>query len=99
MNNSPRQVIFAHPVINKLYSFLNDDIVLVWGLVFLAWVLMALIMVTNQHHWSHHHVLIAEKSQPLLPKLLIFILSWQVMTVAMMLPRVSAFQTLVTRGF
>lgn len=86
MNNSPRQAISAHPIIKKLYSFLNDDIVLIWGIVFFAWVLMALIMVTNQHHWSHHHALIAEKSQPLLPKLLIFILSWQVMTVAMMLP-------------
>ncbi|MBD2448938.1 DUF2182 domain-containing protein [Nostoc sp. FACHB-152] len=48
--------------------------------------LMLLMVLTGQDHWLHHHDLMGEKLPPLLLKLLIFLLAWQVMIVAMMLP-------------
>lgn len=86
MNDSPDQTTSAHPLLSRLYDFLTHEMMPVWGLVFLAWVLMLLMVVTGQDHWSYHDTLIGEKSQPLVLKLFIFLLTWQVMTVAMMLP-------------
>lgn len=59
---------------------------LAWGLIFLAWAAIFLAGVTGQDHLLHHEVLFEPNSPPLLVKLIIFLLAWQVMIVAMMLP-------------
>ena len=86
INDSQHQTVSIHPIISRLYSFLNNDLILVWGLVLVAWMLMLLMVWTGQDHWLHRHDLLSEKSPHLLLKLLIFLLAWQVMIVAMILP-------------
>ncbi len=67
------------------WEILASDLAL-WGLVFLSWGLVLLAAVTGQEHLLHHERLFQDNSQPLLLKLIIFLVAWQVMTVAMMLP-------------
>lgn len=76
----------THPALARLHDFWKSDLALVWGLVFLAWVLVFLATLTGQGHLLHHDSLFETDSQPLLLKLLVFLIAWQVMTVAMMLP-------------
>ncbi|MBV9388913.1 MAG: DUF2182 domain-containing protein [Chroococcidiopsidaceae cyanobacterium CP_BM_ER_R8_30] len=59
---------------------------LVWALIFLAWASIFLLEVTGQDHLLHYEVLFESNSPPLLIKLIVFLLAWQVMIVAMMLP-------------
>lgn len=79
------QLQTANPLV-RLHGFLKSDLVWVWGFVFLAWALVLLAVATGQEHLLHYNALFDRNSQPLLLKLLVFLLAWQVMTVAMMLP-------------
>ncbi len=69
-----------------LNNALNNDLLLVWAIVFLAWVLTILAAATGQDGWLHHQTRVEHNSFSLLLKLLLFVAAWQVMTAAMMLP-------------
>ncbi|SRR5579883_3284609 len=86
MNNSQYQTTSASPTLSKLHNFMTGDLKLVWGLVFLSWILVLLSVVTSFDHLLYHSVSIWHKSQFLFPKLILLLLSWLVMIVAMMLP-------------
>ncbi|HEY9674195.1 MAG TPA: DUF2182 domain-containing protein [Waterburya sp.] len=73
-------------VLSRLTNALNNDVVLVWAIVFLAWILTVLAVLSGQEHWLHSSVLSERYSLTLLRKLFLFIAAWQVMTAAMMLP-------------
>jgi predicted metal-binding membrane protein len=57
----------------------------IWGLILFAWAIVLLITLTGQEYLFHYQMLF-ESDWHLLLKLFVFLLSWQVMTVAMMLP-------------
>jgi predicted metal-binding membrane protein len=57
-----------------------------WLLIALAWAAALLAALTNQRYLIDHHWLIEESGLPWLVAALIFLLCWQVMTVAMMVP-------------
>lgn len=75
-----------HRALRILYSLLANDLIWVWGLVVLAWILILLAAITGHGHLLHHDSLVESNSIPLVLKLLVFLVVWQVMTVAMMLP-------------
>ncbi|MFB2891810.1 DUF2182 domain-containing protein [Aerosakkonemataceae cyanobacterium BLCC-F50] len=62
------------------------NLTLVWAIIFLAWVLLLIATIIGQTHLLHYQALNSHNWQELFLKLLIYFLSWQVMTVAMMLP-------------
>jgi predicted metal-binding membrane protein len=74
------------PALAMFSSALNNDLALLWVTVFIAWVLTVLAEAAGQDYLLHHHALIKHNPLPLLLKLLLFLATWQVMTVAMMLP-------------
>jgi predicted metal-binding membrane protein len=86
MNNSQCETTSAPPVLSKLHNFMTGDLKLVWGLVFLAWVLVLLSVVTGFDHVLYHPASIWQKSHFVFPQLLLLLVSWLVMIVAMMLP-------------
>lgn len=57
-----------------------------WLLVALAWAVLVLATLTHQTLLLDHHYLLHDSGLPWLVALAIFLLCWQVMTVAMMLP-------------
>jgi predicted metal-binding membrane protein len=63
---------------------LNNDLVILWAIVVIAWLLTIWAAATGQEHWLHQQVL--SNRVPLLLELLLFLGAWQVMTTAMMLP-------------
>lgn len=69
-----------------LHSLLADDLIWVWGLIVLAWILILLTAITGHGDLLNHDSLIESNSIPLVLKLLVFLVVWQVMTVAMILP-------------
>jgi predicted metal-binding membrane protein len=73
-------------ILSQLNNALNNDVLLLWGVVFLAWVLTLVATATGQEHWLHYDALIEHHSLSLPLKLLILVAAWQVMTAAMMLP-------------
>ena len=74
------------PVVAVFRHTLNNDLMLLWGIVLIAWVLTILAAVTGQDHLLHHHTHIEHHHFPLALRLLLFLAAWQVMTAAMMLP-------------
>lgn len=70
----------------KFRQFVNNDLTILWAIVFIAWILTILAAATGQEHWLHQSALIKLNSIPFLLKLLLFLGAWQVMTAAMMLP-------------
>lgn len=85
MVGKPSQVERS-PRLAVLSSALNNDIAILWAVVFLAWMLTLLATAMGQDHLLHYDALIEHNPLPLLLKLLLFLATWQVMTVAMMLP-------------
>jgi predicted metal-binding membrane protein len=57
-----------------------------WLLIGVAWVLAGLAVLTNQSWLINHHYLLEESHLPVLVALVVFLISWQVMVVGMMLP-------------
>ncbi len=57
-----------------------------WLLVAVAWTVLVLATLTHQTFLLDHHYLLHDSGLPWLVALAIFLLCWQVMTVAMMLP-------------
>jgi predicted metal-binding membrane protein len=57
-----------------------------WLLIALAWAVALLAALTNQRYLIDHHWLIEESGLPWLVAALVFLLCWQVMTLAMMVP-------------
>src|SRR5215469_6710319 len=57
-----------------------------WLLITLAWAVALLATLTHQRYLIDHHWLIEESGLPWLIAALVFLLCWQVMTLAMMLP-------------
>lgn len=57
-----------------------------WMLVIAAWTLMGLLVLTNRGYLINHHYLMTQSQLPVLVAMLVFLASWQVMTVGMMLP-------------
>ena len=74
------------PLLVRLSQVLNNDLVILWAIVFSAWLLTILAAVAGQEHWLHQEALIGHNHLPLLLKLFLFLAAWQVMTAAMMLP-------------
>lgn len=72
--------------LEALDCFLTNDLALIWGIVFVAWAFVFLAAVTGQEHLLHHDTLSEANPQSLLRRLLVFLVAWQVMTAAMMLP-------------
>jgi len=73
-------------ILSGLNNLLNNDLVLLWAVVFIAWVLTFFAAATGQEHWLHYKALSEHHSLSLPLKLLLFVAVWQVMTAAMMLP-------------
>lgn len=69
-------------------SWIDRRFLGIWIAICLAWILVLMGEFTGQSHWLHHDQLIGHNPQPLLIRLGIFLLAWQVMTAAMMLPTV-----------
>src|SRR5690242_6574162 len=57
-----------------------------WLIVGAAWTLAGFSVLTNQSSLINHHYLLEQSHLPVLVALVIFLVCWQVMTVAMMLP-------------
>ena len=57
-----------------------------WLLVVAAWAVLVVATLTHQTYLLDHHYLLQASGLPWLPALEVFLLCWQVMTVAMMLP-------------
>jgi predicted metal-binding membrane protein len=57
-----------------------------WVLVLIAWCLIVIASSTNQLHWIDHTYLLSTSRLSWLAACLAFLASWQLMTVAMMLP-------------
>ena len=66
-----------------------------WVLVALAWAVLVLATVTHQIYVLDHHYLLQASGLPWLAAFEVFLLCWQVMTVAMMLPSSMPMVTLV----
>ncbi|GCE31780.1 hypothetical protein KDA_72640 [Dictyobacter alpinus] len=60
--------------------------ILPWCLLFLSWSVLAVAFFTRQDAWLDHDYLLASRHLSWQLALLLFILSWQVMVLAMMLP-------------
>src|SRR5919199_3331547 len=73
-------------ILSLLNNILHNDLVLLWAVVFSAWVLTFLAAATGQEHWLHYKALSEHPSLSLPLNLLLFVAVWQVMTAAMMLP-------------
>ena len=73
-------------VLRRLHSFLADGLKWVWGIIVLAWILILLVEITGYGHLLHHDSLFESNSIPLVLKLMVFLVAWQVMVIAMMLP-------------
>ncbi len=71
----------------EFQQLLANDSVLVWGIIFIAWTLILLPSVTGQAQLLDHRTLMEhDGTRPWSLQLLLFLLAWQVMTGAMMLP-------------
>ena len=57
-----------------------------WVLIFVAWTLALLAVLTKQTFLINHNYLLTQSHLPWLVALVVFLVCWQVMTVAMMLP-------------
>jgi predicted metal-binding membrane protein len=57
-----------------------------WLLVLAAWTLALLAVLTKQSYLIDHHYLLEQSHLPVMAALVVFLGSWQVMTVGMMLP-------------
>lgn len=68
-----------------LSAKLSLDVVLIWSVIGVAWTILFLVCATGHIHLLHYSIF-QETAVSLLVKLLLFLLSWQVMTIAMMLP-------------
>ena len=69
-----------------------------WVLVFAAWVIADLAYLTNQQELLDHHYLLDVSHLPVLEALVIFLASWQIMTVGMMLPSSMPMITMVVHA-
>jgi predicted metal-binding membrane protein len=74
------------PALAAFKSPFNNDLVILWGVILIAWMLTVLTAVTGHDHFLHPDALIQHNPLPLLLKILLFLATWQVMTMAMMLP-------------
>lgn len=68
------------------WEILTNDTAIVWSLVITAWTIVLFATLTGYDHLLHYNQLFQPSSQPILLKLLSFLVSWQVMVSAMMLP-------------
>lgn len=82
--------------IQRGHSFLTDSLNWAWVLVTIAWGLLLFVASTGQWHLFHWHEL-ADRSTPFTLKLLIALATWQVMTIAMMLPSTLPFARLFVK--
>src|SRR6266851_10284017 len=57
-----------------------------WAMIIAAWTLALLAVLINQTYLINHHYLLEESHLPMFTALVVFLASFQVMTVAMMLP-------------
>jgi predicted metal-binding membrane protein len=57
-----------------------------WILVFTAWTVALVAFLTKQNNLIDHHYLIEQSHLPLLAAFGLFLVGWQIMTIAMMLP-------------
>src|SRR6266480_4466556 len=57
-----------------------------WVLVFAAWTVVLLAVLSKQTFLINHNYLLTQSHLPWLVALVVFLVCWQVMTVAMMLP-------------
>lgn len=76
------------PGLAAFKSSFNNGLLILWGLILIAWMLTILTVVTGQEHFLHVDALIERNPLPLLLTLLLFLATWQVMTAAMMLPSI-----------
>ena len=63
-----------------------NAVVLPWTLILLGWVLLALAFLTQRNVLIDHDYLLRTSHLPWIVALFVFLLCWQVMTIAMMLP-------------
>ncbi len=59
-----------------------------WVLVIIAWTVALLAALTKQTFLINHNYLLTQSHLPWLVALVVFLICWQVMTVAMMLPSI-----------
>ncbi len=63
-----------------------NAVVLPWTLILLSWVLLSIAFLTQRNVLIDHGYLLRTSHLPWMVALLVFLLCWQVMTMAMMLP-------------
>lgn len=76
----------AHATPEPRLRPLTFDELLVGGVALSAWALALLLFVTGRNQWLNHDAIITRRTLPLAPALALFLVTWQVMTGAMMLP-------------
>ena len=65
---------------------LRTPILWPWILVFAAWTIVLLAVLSKQTFMINHNYLLTQSHLPWLVALVVFLVCWQVMTIAMMLP-------------
>jgi predicted metal-binding membrane protein len=69
-----------------------------WLLVGAAWAVTLLAVVTRHTEWGDHHYLLGDSGLPLFSALGFFLVSWQVMILAMMVPSITQLLRRMTSG-
>jgi predicted metal-binding membrane protein len=69
-----------------------------WLLVVAAWAVTLLAMLTRHTEWGDHHYLLRDSGLPLFSALGFFLVSWQVMILAMMVPSLTPLLRQMTSG-
>ncbi len=70
----------------RLFSYSRAPVIWPWFLIFAAWTVALLAVLTKQTYLISHTYLLTQSHLSWLAALVVFLASWQVMTVAMMLP-------------
>jgi predicted metal-binding membrane protein len=97
------RLLAARPMIqrdsgNRITTYRWSLPLWLWFLVGTAWTLTLLAMLTRHTEWGDHHYLLRDSGLPLFSALGLFLASWQVMILAMMVPAIAPLLRHMTSG-
>jgi predicted metal-binding membrane protein len=95
----PAPLIINHPDSGKRVSIRQESLPFCpWLLVGTAWAVTLLAVFTGHTEWGDHHYLLHDSGLPLFSALGFFLVSWQVMILAMMIPSLTPLLRQMTSG-
>jgi predicted metal-binding membrane protein len=95
----PAPLIVNHPDSGKRVSIRHQSLPFwPWLLVGTAWAVTLLAVFTGHTEWGDHHYLLHDSGLPLFSALGFFLVSWQVMILAMMVPSLAPLLRQMTSG-